>query len=83
MNITYNSLKILRKQANNEDPSRAHTHEDALLHGLTIEINFGIPIAGIIIIIIIIIVNGYKLCWCVLTEENECYLDFFCILHHT
>lgn len=77
MNITYSSLKILRKQANNEDPSRAHTHEDALLHGLTIEINFGIPIAGIII------GNGYKLCWCVLTEENECYLDFFCILHHT
>lgn len=77
MNISYNSLKILRKQANNEDPSCAHTHEDALLHGLTIEINFGIPIAGIII------VNGYKLCWCVLTEENECYLDFFCILHHT
>jgi hypothetical protein len=70
MNITYNSLKILRKQANNEDPSCANTHEDALLHGLTIEINFGIPIAGIII------VNGYKLCGCVLTEENECYLDF-------
>lgn len=77
MNITYNSLKILRNQANNEDPSSVHTHEDALLHGLTIEINFGIPIAGITI------VNGHKLCWCVLTEENECYLDFFCILHHT
>ena len=62
MNITYSSLKILRKQANNEDPSCAHTHEDALHHGLTIEIDFRIPIAGIII------VNGYKLCWCV------CYL---------
>lgn len=54
----------------------AHTHEDALLHGLTIEINFRISIAGIMI------VNGNKLCWCVLTGESECYLDLFCILHH-